>query len=388
MAFIVPEIKYIRIVILNCVGKPVLMNSRYYKNVDDMAATGLIGESEKNRLEGVEKKYTVRITDDMVGAINQNSYDDPVYKQFVPHPDELVTEEGEITDPISDQKYSPVKGIVHRYPDRVLLKPVHVCPVYCRFCFRREFVGTGGDALTDRELGAAIDYIADTPDIWEVILSGGDPLMLSPRKLTNITDRLQNIDHVGVVRVHTRLPVVSPQELTDDKITALKIKKATFVVIHVNHVNEMTDAAIDACARLIDSGIPVLSESVLLKGVNDSVNDLEALMRKLVSNRIKPYYLHHPDKARGTRHFRVAIRRGQHIVNDLIRRVSGLCKPYYVLDIPGGHGKVSIEKPYIHHNDHNRWTLEDTKGCRHEYVELNCHESTKPDDKTVHQKTD
>jgi lysine 2,3-aminomutase len=299
----------------------------------------------------------------MLDAIDMYDHADPIARQFVPSEAELSTTPDELADPIGDAPHTPVKGLVHRYPDRVLLKPTHACAVYCRFCFRREVVGPGGEALSPAELDAALDYIRTNPEIWEVILSGGDPLILSPRRLKEIVAALDAIDHVGVIRIHTRVPAVDSARITLELIDALRADKAVYVVLHANHPREFTDEARAACRRLIDAGIPMLSQSVLLKGVNDDPATMEALLRAFVRNRIKPYYLHHADLAPGTSHFRTTIAEGQALLRSLRGRVSGLCQPTYVLDIPGGHGKVPVGPGYVHEDG----TVEDPWGARHEY---------------------
>jgi len=270
----------------------------------------------------------------------------PVARQFVPDAREHDFAPEELTDPIGDDRFSPVKGVVHRYKDRVLLKPLLSCPAYCRFCFRREMVGGEKTTLNARELDAAFDYIAAHDEIWEAILTGGDPFALSPRRLGAIVRRLDAIAHVEIIRIHTRVPVVDPNRVTATLVAALKCEKPVYVVLHCNHADEITAEARRACARLVDRGIPMLSQTVLLKGVNDDAATLEALFRALVRNRIKPYYLHHADLARGTSHFRTTIADGRALMAELRGRVSGLCQPTYVLDIPGGHGKVPVGPCY------------------------------------------
>jgi len=255
--------------------------------------------------------------------------------------------------------------VVHRYPDRALLKLVNVCAVYCRFCFRREMIGPGRGGLSPRALDAALDYIRAQPRIWEVILSGGDPLVLSARRLKNVVTRLAAIEHVKVIRVHTRAPVVAPERISATLVRALRApKKATFVVLHVNHPRELTKKARAACARLIDAGIPMLSQSVLLRGINDDADTLGTLMRTLIACRIKPYYLHHADLAPGTAHLRTGIGEGQALMRALRGRYSGLCQPAYVLDIPGGYGKSPIGPNYL---SEDGATVEDFNGRRHAY---------------------
>jgi lysine 2,3-aminomutase len=295
-------------------------------------------------LAEVAARYAVAITPAMDALIDANDPADPIAAQFRPDARELITAPDELSDPIGDEAHMPVKGVVHRYADRCLLKLVHVCPVYCRFCFRREMVGPQGDGtLTGEELDAAIAYIGSQPQIWEVILTGGDPLLLSARRAREITQRLATIPHVKILRWHTRIPAVDPLRVTPDLVEALRTEGATtYVVLHINHARELREQARAAIARLVDAGVPMLAQTVLLKGVNDDVNELEALMRGLVEARVKPYYLHHLDKAPGTSHFRCTIERGQELVRELHERASGLAQPTYVLDIPGGHGKAPL----------------------------------------------
>lgn len=256
---------------------------------------------------------------------------------------ELDQSPGENADPIGDAAHSPVEGIVHRYPDRVLLKAVAVCAVYCRFCFRREMVGPGHGVLAGAALDRALAYIAGNAAIWEVILTGGDPFMLGARALSALGERLAAIAHVKVLRLHTRMPTAAPERVTDDLVAALKASgKTVYVALHANHPRELTAAARAACARIVDAGIPMVSQTVLLRGVNDDAETLAALMRAFVEARVKPYYLHHGDLAPGTGHFRTTIAEGQALMRALAGRLSGLCQPTYVLDIPGGHGKTPI----------------------------------------------
>jgi lysine 2,3-aminomutase len=257
-------------------------------------------------------------------------------------------------------------GIVHRYPDRVLLKPSLICPVYCRFCFRREQIGARGAVLDGAALDRAFSYIRERPEIWEVIVTGGDPFLLAPRRVGEIVQTLAAIDHVQVIRFHTRVPVVDPRRVGAALVKALAAEKAVYVVIHANHPRELTEEVKTAVTRLARAGIPLLSQSVLLRGVNDDATVLESLFRKLVAMRVKPYYLHHPDLARGTAHFRGDIADGQALMRELRRRASGLCQPTYVLDIPGGHGKVPIGPCWLHRNG-DGWVVEDAAGACHSY---------------------
>jgi lysine 2,3-aminomutase len=267
--------------------------------------------------------------------------------QFIPNAAELVTAPHERTDPIGDDALSPVKGIVHRYPDRALLKPLLVCPVYCRFCFRREHVGPGGGVLTTAELNTALGWLRAHPTIREVILSGGDPLLLAPHRLVFLLSALAAIPHVELLRIHTRVPVADPARMSDVLAAALDTEKPLWLVVHANHAREFSPDARAALRRVQARGIPVLGQSVLLRGVNDSADALEALFRAMLASRVKPYYLHQLDPAPGTSRFSVPIAEGRRLVAALRGRVTGLAWPTYVLDIPGGHGKVPIGPEYL-----------------------------------------
>jgi lysine 2,3-aminomutase len=342
---------------------------RPIRTAGELAEAGLVAAGDVVALEAVAARYAVAITPELVELIDPADPRDPIAAQFVPQLAELHTTPEERADPIGDLAHSPVEGIVHRYPDRVLLKAVHVCPVYCRFCFRREMVGPQGlGTLSPEALEQALDYIRAHPEIWEVILTGGDPLVLSPRRLRAITERLAEIAHVRVVRFHTRVPVVEPGRVDEALVAALKASgKTTYLAVHANHPREFTPAAREAIGRLADSGIVLISQSVLLKGVNADVETLGALMRCFVENRIKPYYLHHPDLAPGTGHFRVSIEEGQALVAALRGTLSGLCQPTYILDIPGGHGKADIGAASIATRGDGCFAVRDFRGQEHRY---------------------
>jgi lysine 2,3-aminomutase len=319
---------------------------------EELVAHGLAPATSLAALERVSSRYAVAITPHVAALIDPNDPHDPIARQYVPSAAELDTQQIERADPIGDHTHSPVAGIVHRYPDRVLFKLVHVCAVYCRFCFRREMVGPGKDTtLGDAAYANALAYIRSHSEIWEVILTGGDPLMLSARRLRAIMRDLASIPHVKIIRIHTRIPVADPSRITGALVDALRVKDATtWVALHANHPRELTDEARAACGRLTDAGVPLVSQSVLLAGVNDDAATLEALMRAFVECRIKPYYLHHGDLAPGTAHLRTTLEAGQALMRGLRGRVSGLCQPEYVLDIPGGHGKSPVGPTYLEGN--------------------------------------
>ena len=320
--------------------------------------------------DDVAKAYAVAVSPTIRALIDPADPVDPIARQFLPDVAELTVTAEELADPIADEAHSPVKGIVHRHPDRVLLKAVATCPVYCRFCFRREMIGPGKpNALSAADLSQALAYIRSHPEIWEVILTGGDPFILSPRRMGQITQALAETGHVKVLRWHTRVPVVEPDWVTDELAASLIAPGLTsWVAIHANHPRELAPAARAATARLAKVGVALVSQTVLLKGVNDNVETLSELMRGFVEAGIKPYYLHHPDLARGTSHFRLGIEEGLNLTRQLRARISGLAQPTYVLDLPGGHGKVVLDSTNVEKTGTGH-RIRDFAGEWHDYPE-------------------
>ncbi|MBW8282128.1 MAG: lysine-2,3-aminomutase-like protein [Rhizobium sp.] len=345
------------------------MSTESLRSVDDLVGAGLVSPDGRGAIDLVASRYAVALTPTVRDLIDPSDPADPIALQYVPTAAELIETSEERADPIGDHAHSPVEGIVHRYPDRVLLKLLHVCPVYCRFCFRREMVGPQGDgSLTPGQLDKALDYIASHCEIWEVILTGGDPLILSPRRLRDIMTALAAIPHVRIVRIHSRVPAVDPERISPELIDALKASgKVVYVALHANHPREMSQAVRDACTRLVDAGIAMVSQSVLLRGVNDDPDTLADLMRAFVECRVKPYYLHHPDMAPGTGHFRLSLAEGQTIMKALRSKVSGLCIPTYILDLPGGHGKVSVGDGMLSEIEPGRYAVLDRNDTLHHY---------------------
>lgn len=337
------------------------IDRRTLRSGEDFAAAGL---AEARTVELVSDQYAVAMTPLLAELVDRADPEDPIARQFVPDLRELETAGIERPDPIGDHAYSPVKGIVHRYPDRLLLTPLLHCPVYCRFCFRRERVGGAEKALGEVEMQAALDYIRAHPEVWEVVITGGDPLMLSPPRLAAMMRALDAIPHVQVIRLHSRIPVADPDRITGELIDALQIERATvWLAVHCNHERELSPPAIAALRALSRAGIPLLGQTVLLRGVNDKAETLEALFRALVANRVKPYYLHQLDLAAGTDHFRVPVEEGRALMRALRGRVSGVCQPTYILDIPGGHGKVPIGPAYLEEG-----IVMDWQGGAHDYA--------------------
>ncbi|HTO22143.1 MAG TPA: KamA family radical SAM protein [Spirochaetia bacterium] len=275
-------------------------------------------------------------------ARSQDPRLDPIAAQFVPTPQEQAVLPYESTDPIGDSRYLVAPRLVHHYADRALLLVSDRCATYCRFCFRRHFTGNGGGRISDAQLDEACAYLARTPAVKEILLSGGDPLMLPDSDLHRVIRRLRDVDPAYVLRVCTRMPVVLPSRVTDDLARMLGAFGSVWMVIHANHPRELTEALLAGVRRLLAAGVPVVNQSVLLRAVNDDVDTLEQLFRGLLRMGVKPYYLFQGDLASGTAHFRVPLARGMALVRELRSRLSGLAMPTYAVDLPGG-GKVPVE---------------------------------------------
>lgn len=342
-----------------------------YASLKGLEKDNLISPDEANSLRAVEKAYAIGISDNVIDAISAagDAGAQAIIRQYFPDIREMDAADDETDDPIGDDVHSPVKGIVHRYPDRVLLKITHLCAVYCRFCFRREMVGPAHNdvRMSGDDIQEALDYIAGNKEIFEVILTGGDPLSLSVRQLSFVFDALDKIDHVKIIRLHTRVPIADPKRVTPEMIASFPKNKACYICLHVNHAAELTEKTRLALRELHCGGCTLLSQSVLLKNVNDDPHVLEVLYRELLSVNVKPYYLHHPDKARGTKHFRLSIKRGQMIVKQLAGRLSGLAQPHYMLDIPGGFGKIQINSNALREIAEGLYELRDFEGRTHLY---------------------
>ncbi len=345
------------------------MTQKTLLSVDELAGAGLLAPAPE--LRAVEARYSVAVTPAIAALIESDDPADPIARQFLPDARELETRRVELADPIGDDAHSPLPGLVHRYGDRVLLKLLSVCPVYCRFCFRRETVGRGkGGALSDAELAAALAYVAARPEIVEVILTGGDPLAASARRLRTVARGVARIPHVAKLRLHTRVPTAAPELVTTERLEALRESgKALYVALHVNHPRELSEDACTAIARLRACGATLLTQTVLLAGVNDDAATLAALMRALKAVGARPYYLHHPDLAPGTAHFRLPLERGQRIYAELAQRLESSALPRYVLDLPGGYGKIPVEAPHVFLDAKGVWRATDRFGAAHVYDE-------------------
>lgn len=292
-----------------------------------------------HELKAVTATYPFRLTPSYAALICKR--DDAIWRQCVPDTRELH-DNGQHPDPLAETSLSPVPGLIHRYPDRVVLLVSNRCAVYCRFCMRKRHVGEGDAPLTRAALEQALAYIDANSDIRDVILSGGDPFMLNDESLDYILSRLRDIRHVAIIRIGTRIPVTFPERITQDLCDLLKKHHPLYINTHFNHPDEITPHSVRACQQLADAGIPLGNQTVLLRGVNDSVEVMRRLMTGLLSIRVRPYYIHQMDLVRGTGHFRTSVSAGLEIIRGLRGHVSGMAVPQYVIDLPGGKGKVPV----------------------------------------------
>ncbi|TGQ64115.1 KamA family radical SAM protein [Mesorhizobium sp. M00.F.Ca.ET.186.01.1.1] len=340
------------------------------RHVRDLAELPL-SPAERAAVQEAASRHKVRIPKAYLDLIDWKDPADPIRAQVIPSADELVASEGELDDPIGDHDYSPVPRLTHRHADRVLLFPTYQCAVYCRFCFRKESLTAIGRGYTREALEPALAYIAAHPEIREVILTGGDPLSLPDKALAEIRARIEAIAHVRLLRIHTRVPVALPARITPGLVAALQGRLMVTIVTHFNHPREISDAAEAACRSLRQAGFVLLNQTVLLKGVNDSVEVLEELCRELMYRLgTKPYYLHHGDLARGMAHRRTTIAEGQALAEALRARLSGICNPVYVIDLPDGGGKVPLGPCYVEARDGESWRIRGLDGEVRDYTEI------------------
>ncbi|TIO33478.1 KamA family radical SAM protein [Mesorhizobium sp.] len=340
------------------------------RHVRDLAALPL-SPAERAAAQQAAAAHKVRVPKAYLDLIDWNDPNDPIRAQVIPSPDELITAEGELGDPIGDHAFSPVPRLTHRHADRVLLFPTYQCAVYCRFCFRKESLTSIGRGYTREALEPALAYIAQHNEIREVILTGGDPLSLPDKALAEIRARIEAIPHVRLLRIHTRVPVALPSRITPGLVAALQGRLMVTVVTHFNHPREITPDTETACRTMRQAGFVLLNQSVLLKGVNDKVEVLEELCRELIYRLgVKPYYLHHGDLAPGMAHRRTTIAEGQALAAELRRRLSGICNPTYVIDLPDGGGKVPLGPSHIEGRDSETWRIRGQDGKVREYGEV------------------
>jgi len=316
-------------------------------------------------IDEVTRVFPMRVNPYYLSLIEEEN--DPIWKQCIPDPLEL--EDFGLEDPLNEEGDSPVPGLVHRYPDRVLLLVSNQCAMYCRFCTRKRRVGNPLKQITMDQIMKGIEYIRNTPQIRDVILSGGDPFMLSDTFLEAILKELKTINHVEIVRIGTRVPCTLPQRVTPELCAMLQKYHPLYINTHFNHPREITPESAKACAMLADAGIPLGSQTVLLKGVNDDPEVMRELMQKLISIRVRPYYIYQCDIARGNEHFRTQVAKGVEIIDNIRGHTSGLCVPHFVIDAPGGGGKIPLLPEYVVESKEDKIILRNYRNQRYEYPE-------------------
>ncbi len=333
-------------------------------------------DEERANLHLTFDKFPLSITPYYLSLIDKNNYkNDPVFKQAFGGIEELTTLQSELEDPLSEDKDSPVEGITHRYPDRVLFHVSNICAMYCRHCTRKRKVGDIDSVPSKDQLNKGIEYIKNTPQVRDVLLSGGDPLMLSDDKIDWLLSEISKIPHVEIIRIGTRVPVVLPYRITDNLISVLKKYQPLWINTHFNHPNEITTSAKEALAMLADGGFPLGNQSVLLADVNDCPRIMKTLLHKLVMNRVRPYYLYQCDLSEGLSHFRTPIGKGIEIMESLIGHTSGFARPTYVIDAPGGGGKIPVMPNYIISWSTNKVILRNYEGVITTYKEPDSYEA-------------
>ena len=330
-----------------------------------------IAPAEQERNQAAANAYNVRVPEHYLRLIDWQDPQDPVRLQSLPLAAELQWDPRERRDPIGDKTHSPVPRLTHRYPDRVLLYPTYQCAIYCRHCFRKESLSDASDQFSAEALAPALNYIREHTEVQEVILTGGDPLMLSNSRLQYLREQLEAIPHLRMLRLHSRIPVVLPTRITPDLVTALQGRLMVTMVTHFNHPRELAPACVEAARLLRESGFVLLNQTVLLRGINDKVETLATLFRELMYFLgIKPYYLHHCDHTQGLTHFRTTIDKGLELMAQLRGNVSGICLPTYVLDLPGGDGKILLGPSFVQSRAGYDWVFRNYQGKTCAYSEI------------------
>ncbi|MFN3202208.1 MAG: KamA family radical SAM protein [Bradymonadia bacterium] len=339
------------------------------REIQPLIDDGLIDPAQGAELARVTARYRMQVSAYYLGLVDWNDPDCPIRKQAIPDAAELLERPMERPDPIGDAAHSPTELLIHRYPDRALLLPTLRCPMYCRYCFRKVALNTE-DIRLHQALDESITYLSKHPEIKEIILSGGDPLLLPDARLGKLLERVLSVPSIKRLRIHTRVPVTLPMRVDDALAEVLGQARPLYLVAHFNHPRELTTEATEALERLVRAGVTVLNQSVLLKGVNDSAEVLAELCEALVDRQVRPYYLHHPDLTVGTQHFRVSIDDGLALVKRLRGRLTGLAWPTYVIDIPGGLGKVPVDSSHVRRGEHpGEWWMESPLGGVHRYLD-------------------
>ena len=324
---------------------------------------------EKQEIDKVTGQFRAGITPYYALLMDKEDPRDPVRMQAVPTMAELHQGKGDMVDPLHEDEDSPTPGITHRYPDRVLFTLTDQCSMYCRHCTRRRFAGETDAPRSREEIEAGIEYIRNTPEVRDVLLSGGDPLMLSDDRLEYIISKLREIPHVEIIRIGSRTPVVLPMRITDELCSMLKKYQPIWINVQFNHPDEITEEAAEACAKIVDSGIPMNNQSVLLRGVNDCVYIMRELVHKLVMHRIRPYYIYQCDLSLGIEHFRTSVAKGIEIIEGLRGHTTGFAVPTFVVDAPGGGGKIPVMPQYMISQTPDKVILRNYEGVITTYTE-------------------
>ncbi|MDI6600362.1 MAG: lysine 2,3-aminomutase [Thermoanaerobacteraceae bacterium] len=344
--------------------------------LDELKHVVNLTPEEEEGIKDTLKTLRMAITPYYATLIDPDDPADPIRKQAVPTALELVKGHGDMEDPLNEDVDSPVPGLTHRYPDRVLFLITDQCSMYCRHCTRRRFAGQTDEAMPMDRIDKCIEYIRETPQVRDVLLSGGDALLVSDDRLEYIIAKLREIDHVEIIRIGSRTPVVCPQRITPSLVNMLKKYHPIWLNTHFNHYKEITEDSKRACAMLADAGIPLGNQSVLLKGVNDCVHIQTRLVHELVKMRVRPYYLYQCDLSMGISHFRTSVAKGIEIIEGLRGHTSGYCVPTYVIDAPGGGGKIPVMPQYLISMSDSKVVLRNYEGVISTYIE--------PEDKVSH----
>jgi len=339
-----------------------------FTGIDDLKKIMKLTEKELIALNNLKGRLPLRITPYFASLIYDSKPADPLRRNVIPVVEELLEMPGEKSDPLHEKMFSPVKGIVHRYPDRVLFTVTQVCSNYCRYCTRSHSVGKL-DNLGKNDYERAFRYISEHKEIRDVLISGGDPLTLSDERLDYILSNIRSIEHVEIIRIGTRVPVVLPQRITDNLIAVLRKYHPLFLSLHFSHPSEITEECAKACNKLADGGFPMGSQTVLLKGINDNVPTMKELMHRLLKIRVRPYYLYQCDLIPGSGHFRTTVKKGLEIIKGLRGYTSGYAVPTFVIDAPGGGGKIPLLPDYVVEHNKERIVLRNYKGDICEYPE-------------------
>jgi lysine 2,3-aminomutase len=321
-------------------------------------------ELSEEEVTKVTKVFPMRITPNFQDLMEDEGVDGPIAQQVIPHIDELLDTGPE--DPLDEEAQSPVPGLTHRYPDRVLFYVAFQCPIYCRYCTRKRKVGDPRSVSRD-QIHAGLEYIRQHPEVRDVILSGGDPLVLKDEQLDYILTELRKIPHVEIIRIGTRVPTALPQRITENLCAILKKHQPVYIMAHFDHPKEITDEVVAGCGRLAESGSPIMNQTVLLRGVNDDPETMKRLMQRLLYARVRPYYIYQADLTRGTEHFRTNVARGMEIMKALRGHTSGLAVPYYIIDAPGGGGKVPVLPRYVEEINDREVVMRNYRGNEYRY---------------------